>query len=337
MSDKRATLVGLDRYSGQNQLLGCCKDAKDLANVLARHEVSNRRNFHCDLITDSDGQPVDADRLRREIKELFSGPAACVLFYYAGHAVVDSTSAKGRFVVPGRDGRVEQVPFDDLFEEANKAYSRNILSTVIVLDCCGSGAFADVSNLDETQRVSLLGNGVTILAASGRTERASEHAVTGGMFTQYMVEGLKGSAADLRGWVSAASIYSHIDHMLGRKGQRPVYKASVSEFVTLRECTPKIEIETLLALPKLFERPDAQIELDPSFEPDRENVPERYRHIPQDPHNVATFKRLQSLNRQGLVVPIGAEHMYYAAIESKSCGLTELGKHYRELAALDRL
>jgi len=34
----------------------------------------------------------------------------------------------------------------------------------------------------------------------------------------------------------------------------------------------------------------------------------------------------------GLVVPVGAEHMYFAAMESKYCKLTALGYHYWHLA-----
>ena len=33
----------------------------------------------------------------------------------------------------------------------------------------------------------------------------------------------------------------------------------------------------------------------------------------------------------GLVCPVGEEHMYYAAMNSKSCKLTPLGQHYWNL------
>lgn len=338
MDQKRATLVGLDHYSAPNELHGCCKDAQDLSTILARHESGNRRNFQCTLITDAKNRNLDSRKLKKEIDDLFSSPTPCVLFYYAGHAVFDSASSKGNFIVPGKDGLGEEVPFDYLLERANSAFEDNILSTVIILDCCGAGSFGDISRVSKRQQTSEIGNGVTILSASGRTQQAFEHCETGGLFTQYMIEGLKGSAADIRGWVSAASLYSHIDHMLGDKGgQRPVYKANVQTFVKLRDCNEKIPIETLLELPRLFREPGTKLKLDPSFEPDRKNIPEELQHIPQNPKNVAVFKKLQSLNRQGLVVPIGAEHMYYAAINSKQCCLTELGKHYRRLAELDRL
>jgi hypothetical protein len=47
------------------------------------------------------------------------------------------------------------------------------------------------------------------------------------------------------------------------------------------------------------------------------------------------FGILQRLNRVKLVVPDDAEHMYFAAMESRSCRLTELGKHYWYLARED--
>ena len=49
------------------------------------------------------------------------------------------------------------------------------------------------------------------------------------------------------------------------------------------------------------------------------------------------FKLLQKYNRINLVVPVDAEHMYFAAMESKSCKLTILGEHYWNLIAKDRI
>ena len=44
------------------------------------------------------------------------------------------------------------------------------------------------------------------------------------------------------------------------------------------------------------------------------------------------FKDLQQMEGVGLVVPIGEEHMYYAAMNSTACGLTALGAQYWRLA-----
>ena len=39
-------------------------------------------------------------------------------------------------------------------------------------------------------------------------------------------------------------------------------------------------------------------------------------------------KTLQALARIGFVEPVGEEHMYYAAMNSKPCKLTLLGTYY---------
>ena len=48
--------------------------------------------------------------------------------------------------------------------------------------------------------------------------------------------------------------------------------------------------------------------------------------------NQTIFKKMQKCAGARLIVPDGAEYMYYAAIESKACKLTSLGAHYWELA-----
>jgi hypothetical protein len=52
-----------------------------------------------------------------------------------------------------------------------------------------------------------------------------------------------------------------------------------------------------------------------------------------DPDKNAGFAILQKYNRVNLLIPIGAPHMWHAAVESKTVKLTALGEHYRRLAA----
>ena len=48
--------------------------------------------------------------------------------------------------------------------------------------------------------------------------------------------------------------------------------------------------------------------------------------------HVETFKDLQLFESVGLVEPVDADHMYFAAMENKSCKLTALGLHYWRLS-----
>ncbi|WP_223360164.1 hypothetical protein [Leifsonia sp. ZF2019] len=50
-----------------------------------------------------------------------------------------------------------------------------------------------------------------------------------------------------------------------------------------------------------------------------------------DPVNTATFKILQNYVKVNLVRPVGAPHMWHAAMQSKACELTVLGQHYWKL------
>ena len=46
---------------------------------------------------------------------------------------------------------------------------------------------------------------------------------------------------------------------------------------------------------------------------------------------------LQKLEGIGLVVPVGEEHMYFAAMNSKACELTAVGKQYWRLVKEGRI
>ncbi|MBX9917644.1 MAG: caspase family protein, partial [Nitrosomonas sp.] len=72
----------------------------------------------------------------------------------------------------------------------------------------------------------------------------------------------------------------------------------------------------------------AEYPLDPGYE---------FTEPAADDKCVAIFKELQKMEGVGLVAPVGEEHMYYAAINSKSCRLTNLGKQYWSLIKLEKV
>jgi hypothetical protein len=71
-----------------------------------------------------------------------------------------------------------------------------------------------------------------------------------------------------------------------------------------------------------FETPETEFPLDPSYE---------YTAKEAIPAHTVIFQDLQKCERVGLVVPVDEQFMYYAAMNSKSCKLTALGKHYWHL------
>jgi hypothetical protein len=49
------------------------------------------------------------------------------------------------------------------------------------------------------------------------------------------------------------------------------------------------------------------------------------------------MQKKRILKYVGLVVPVNAEHMYFAAMDSKACKLTALGHHYWRLVQDKRI
>ncbi len=328
---KKALVIGIDNYSTL-PLIGCVNDAVSVANTL-RKNGDGSPNFDVKLIT-SNIETVTSTIISDALDKLFADDAETVLFYFSGHGIIKESTNTGYIV--SQDGKRGSwgIPLGEILTRANKAYPR-IKSTVIILDSCNSGYAGEVAALDN-ENIATLGTGVTILTACHRDQTAVA-TNEGSLFTSLLLDGLSGSSADICGRITPASVYAHVDQTLGSWEQRPIYKANVQTFITLRNVTPKISIDILRKLPTYFKNQTDHFLLDPTYEPDRENIPEHLKSLPVNENHVQIFKELQQCNRLGLIIPVDAEHMYYAAINSTACKLTGLGAHYRKLAELGRI
>lgn len=328
---RKALVIGIDKYPN-TPLCGCENDAAQVAGLLEKNGDGSP-NFDVKLIS-SDSSDVTSEVVQVALDELFSGEADTALFYFAGHGIIDPITNTGYIV--SQDGKKGSwgISLAELLGMANSA-SPNIKSTVIILDSCNSGYAGEVAGLN-TSTTSTIGNGVTILTACHRDQAAAEERGQG-LFTSIFLDALAGGSADILGRITPASVYSHIDQTLGSWSQRPIYKANVQTFVTLREITPKVSREILRQLPVYFANPTDEFALDPSFEPDRGEESDRLREISVVDENVRKYRELQQCNRFGLVVPVNQPHMWHAAVFSASCKLTALGAHYHKLVRSNRI
>jgi hypothetical protein len=258
---------------------------------------------------------------------LFADDAEIALLYFAGHGYIEDT---GGFLCPG-DCRTGDDGFSlaELMTLASKSEAKN---KVIILDSCHGGIAGDGPS---TQGIAEIKEGMTILTASTADQYAMEVPGGGaGVFTDLLVDALGGAAANLVGDVTPGSVYAHIDQSLGPWAQRPVFKTNVKTFVSLRKATPPISLADLQALEIYFPSAGFNLKLDPTFEPERSEEQKKDPNIPSpDPEKTAIFAVLQKYVKVNLVRPVGAPHMWHAAMQSKSCELTVLGEHYRKLVA----
>jgi hypothetical protein len=325
---RKALIVGIDHYTHINPLSGCVNDAHSVKVVLERH-ADGTVNFVTPRVLTGTGpsDTVEKSDLKDAVRELFAGDADIALLYFAGHGYIEDT---GGFLCAsdcrtGDDG----FPLGELMILASRSKAKN---KVIILDSCHSGIAGD---RPEAQGVAEIKEGVTILTASTAEQYAMEAPGGGaGVFTNLFVDALGGAAANLVGDVTPGSVYAHIDQSLGPWAQRPVFKTNVKTFVSLRKATPPIPLADLQALSTHFPQAGYEFKLDPAYEPERSEEQRKDPNIPPpDPGKNAVFAVLQKYVKVNLVRPVGAPHMWHAAMQSKSCELTVLGEHYRKLIA----
>jgi len=319
---RRALVVGLNKYPHGHSLCGCVNDATAVAARLERHGDGSK-NFDVNSIYNS----CSRDSLRSAIDTCFSGSVDVALFYFAGHGMLDSFG--GHIVTT--DATSADLSLRDILDVVINSKCTN---KVIILDSCFSGAMGNQSSSSDT---TVINNGVTILTACTQEQGAIEKAGHG-IFTTLLLAALDGEAADLMGNITLGGIYAFIDKSLGAWEQRPVFKTNVTTFSPLRKVTPTIDVQILRNLATYFRTVDSLYELDPSYE--YTNTPDMVHDVIKPyatVENIHILKELQKLERVGLVIPCDADHMYYAAMESKSCQLTAVGKHYWRLAAENRI
>lgn len=318
---KKALIVGINYYEHITKLNGCVNDATSVRSVLERNEDEhNSLNFSIKLKVATDGNNlIDRRMLKDAIIELFADDSEIALLYFAGHGDVEHS---GGYLVTSECTRGDDgLSLNDLLQFANQSEARN---KIIILDCCHSGYMGKLSTMDEMTK---LNEGVTIITASSETQYALEKNGSG-VFTNLLVDALSGSASNLLGEITPASVYAHIDNSLGPWEQRPLFKSNVKKFISLRKVKPPISLIELKEIVNLFPEKEYHYTLDPSYEPTHESCSN---------DNVKTFKLLQKYNRVYLVVPVEEKHMYFAAINSKSCKLTYLGKYYWDLISKGRI
>jgi len=313
---RKALIIGIDNYP-DSPLDGCVRDAVEIANLL-KNDADGTPNFDVKLLTSPD-KTLNKVIIKKAIDELFRGDAEVALLYFSGHGYISSLG--GYLVTPDHQEYDEGISMVDILTYANKSKCQD---KIIIFDSCHSGAFG-TPTLGEN--FALLGDGLSVLTACRKEEDAVERGGQG-IFTSLLVDALNGGAADIRGYITPGSLYSYVDEALGAWEQRPIFRTNVSRFTPIRRTLPSIPLDTLRKITEYFPTPESEFRLDPTYE---------FTSPTADDDHVKIFKNLQKFAGARLVVPVGEEHMYFAAMNSKSCKLTALGFQYWRLVDENKL
>ena len=333
---RRALIVGINNYNDDiTELEGCTADAMKMYEVLSTHE-DGAQNFECMLLTNPSDEKTEqlylndpetvileeeitTSTLKQYLCELFNNKADIALFYFAGHGSV--TGLGGYLVGYDYESFNPGISMPELLTMANNA---NADEVILIIDSCHSGLFGSLPLIGNENAI--LREGVSILTGSAANQPALEDD-GGGTFTKVVYDALNGVATDFLGRVTVASLYTYVEQMFTAWMQRPLYKSNVRKMVTLRNAEPPIPFAVLRKIPVYFETPGEKMLLGPEYEPSEK---------PKNNKKEKIFKDLQVMRNARLVIPEGAEHMYFAAINKKYCKLTPLGQYYWRLAKMKK-
>jgi len=320
---RKALIVGIDNYPN-SPLSGCVNDASAVAQCL-RKNGDGSPNF--DVYEMSNVQTKG--ELKKMISELFNSSVEIALFYFSGHGC--KTDFDGYIVTPDYCSGSEGIPMTEILKIVNSSKS---LNKIVILDCCYSGSFGNGALSD---KVTEIAEGVTILTASMEDQTARESGGHG-VFTNLLIEALSGGAANINGNITPGSIYSYIDQALDAWEQRPVFKTNTHSFVRVKTVVPAIELSVLRNIVDYFPSSTYEFKLDPSYEfTNNEDYKPQLKEPYTNFENVKTMKNLQKMESVGLIKPVDEEHLYFAAMNSKSCKLTSLGYHYWTLVKKEKI
>jgi hypothetical protein len=329
---RRALIVGVNTYPAGGDLHGCVGDAKAISEVLARHKDGGK-NFDCNVWLDRtpDGTPITRPKFRSALQELFKFDGD-VLLYFSGHGFLSETG--GMLCTSDATADDWGIPMQEVVDLSLHSGARQIL---LILDCCHSGAIANAAAFNSgvaRNPLAILRENMTVIAASRASEAAIE-AGGHGLFTGALLDALEGGAADHMGVVTAPALYTYASRRFTAWEQRPVYKTSATEVLSVRECEPLIARLQLQQLPRLFPTADYKYRLDPEYEPEDEhgNVNE-----PVNAEKVEIAQLLKSYRDAGLLKPSDPKlQLYWVARRGETVELTPRGREYWWLVVNDKI
>jgi uncharacterized caspase-like protein len=245
-------VVGISEYAGEgvSDLSFARKDAEAVAAYYAERFALPEEQII--QIFDDDATLANIKRrLNKDLAEKATNPNDTVILYFAGHGLKErdraSADADGfsRYILPHDADRTDLASSALGMEELARILQRLHPERVaLILDSCFSGAAGGgrtlfdpavrtrgVAAAEYLTRLAGAGKGRVVLTASGADELAIEPSRLGhGVFTYFLLEGLRGAADDDRdGQVDVDEIYKYVLRKVEaetRGRQRPMKKAS---------------------------------------------------------------------------------------------------------------
>ncbi|WP_320069081.1 type VII secretion protein EccCb [Micromonospora sp. RTGN7] len=241
MGQRRALLIANDRYIDESlsDLYAPREEARDLLSLLADADIGA---FDQTVLLENESKSAIERAMESMLRA--AGPEDLVLLYFSGHGV--RSSKRGRLHLAVANTEVDHLSSTavsasfvrELLDESDAA------SSVILLDCCYSGAF-EGQGLKTTDDLALdgelkTGYGRYVVTATNSVERADDGRPASptaprlrSAFTETIIQGLSTGAADLtgQGRITPDDLWRYVRMELPRRApsQSPCQFGQVSD------------------------------------------------------------------------------------------------------------
>jgi len=233
---ERALVIGISDYSPPiRKLPAVANDVRDMATLLG----SDKGQFPAQNVVRLTDSEATSEKVIEAIESTFAKVQSddAVFAYMAGHGAV----VGGEYYFVAHNTNVQDIPSSGVpLKKIKEVFDASPSQRAFLwLDFCHSGGIiprdltveADDREVISRELKVVQGQGKLIIAASTPEQKAYELGAHG-LFTEALLRGLKGEAAN-QGEVTVNSLYDFIDRTMGGNRQRPMMCGQMTGRVVL--------------------------------------------------------------------------------------------------------
>lgn len=218
---KIAIVIGCEKYDSEDleNLKFAEKDATAVAELLKEKDICG----FDEVVSFSSSS--DSTKINIEIQKILRNARRddSLLLYFSGHGVRDTSGGRCSLYLATRNTDKKAPQFTAISTTVLLQQLEECMAArkSVILDCCFAGAFGSKSagntaEVIETFKTDYTGEGMFVFAACQKHEEAKETDKYGhGVFTHYVLQGLKGAAdgavdGEVDGYITPYELYKYV-------------------------------------------------------------------------------------------------------------------------------
>lgn len=321
---RKALIVGIDQCENNgNRVSSCASSAQTLSKLLSRHDgecaQEGELNFDCKTLIsmhEKSATTITRAVLKENCKALFEDEEVdTAFFYFSGFWIEDPL---GDYLVTEDTEQFDQgLALSDLLIFVNNSSIKEIN---IILDLYTTKESQKQLCIEE--QYAFLRKGVSILSVKhGNCEKSN-------LFTELITNSLLGGNDDILGNVTFIDLFENNSAILNAFGYQVTFRSNISRLTVLRKTIRQLPYPVVVKIREYFHSQNYYYPLSNEHIPSQELGDFKKQEV---------YKNLQKMIKYGLVKPVNADHLYYAALKKKHCALTERGQQYWDLLEKKRI